>query len=99
MAVRYRTGTFAFISYPSDCTTHYRLKAMGKTVKNEKVYIKSRTVGITAKADRKDGEGERFVPGSREWKRQATLSMVKNLFYCVIAVNLQEETCMHFRLA
>ena len=46
----------------------------------KKVYIKSRTTGITDEADRKDGEGERFVPGSREWKMQVTLSMVKKLF-------------------
>lgn len=40
---------------------------MGKTVKNEKVYIKNRTTGITDEADRKDGEGERFVPGSFDY--------------------------------
>ena len=67
MAVRYRTGTFASVSYPCDCTTYYRLKAMGKTVKNEKVYIKNRTTGITDEADGKDGEGERFVPGSFDY--------------------------------
>jgi hypothetical protein len=36
---------------------------MGKTVKNEKVYIRNRTAGITAESDRKDGEGVPFVPG------------------------------------
>ena len=46
---------------------------MGKTVKNEKVYIKSRTVGITDEADRKDGEGERFVPGSFDYTGKSTL--------------------------